>query len=167
MWKYILIVAFLLFTIREINLINQSLYVEPNTNQIIVEDKTILSKVLRAVTVLKTELSPYRRAGMTTVIQTHENESPEPTDENNTKIEPLYANTLANIPAKDNQSLSSADSSKPEEIVIKPIAEINISKIQKPAKMENSRVVESISYPEGFESAQERVNAILKEMKQH
>jgi len=49
MWKYILIVIFFLLAIREINLMNESLYIAPDSHQVVTEDKTLLSTVKHVI----------------------------------------------------------------------------------------------------------------------
>lgn len=49
MWKYILIIIFFLLAIREINLMNESLYIAPDTHQVVTEDKTLLSTVKHVI----------------------------------------------------------------------------------------------------------------------
>jgi len=48
MWKYILIALFVLLAIREINLMNQSLYIAPD-NKIVAEDKTTATELKKLI----------------------------------------------------------------------------------------------------------------------
>lgn len=48
MWKYILIALFALLAVREINLMNQSIYIAPD-NEIVVEDRTTVAELKKFV----------------------------------------------------------------------------------------------------------------------
>ena len=52
MWKYILIALFLLLAIREINLMNQSLYIAPD-NKIVAEDRTTATELKKLISHIK------------------------------------------------------------------------------------------------------------------
>ncbi len=46
MWKYVLIILFLVFAIREINLMNNSIQLSPDHKKIIVDDETLTTKLI-------------------------------------------------------------------------------------------------------------------------
>ncbi len=52
MWKYILIALFVLLAIREINLMNQSLYIAPD-NKIVAEDRTTATELKKLINHIK------------------------------------------------------------------------------------------------------------------
>ena len=52
MWKYLLIAIFVLLAIREINLMNQSLYLAPD-NKLVAEDKTTASELKKLITKIR------------------------------------------------------------------------------------------------------------------
>ncbi len=54
MWKYLLIALFLILAIREINLMNQSLYVTQD-NKLVIQDKTTVSQLKKIITEIKTQ----------------------------------------------------------------------------------------------------------------
>ena len=163
MWKYILILLFVILAIREINLMNQSLYVTPD-NQIIVQDKTTLTRIKTLIKEIKNE----------------EFMLPEPTlpehNETNKTVQKAQKPQPASKPtpivtSETNKTVP--DHNRTKKTVIKK-AVSSVSKTRNIQKTESKKhpapVILPASepknpYEERFENAQKRIEEILKSMR--
>ncbi len=181
MWKYILIVAFLLFAIREINLMNESLYIEPTSHKIITQDNTVIGKVVEVVEKKIHQPKPY------TPSQTDKNSSkpaqpksnvthPAAAQSNTTQTPSL--NIVENEPAPGPEtdtktpapSLAKIEKEAGDTMQIHPSATQNpVSATDTSVSSRTSPVISHSTplpaHPDSYEDAQKRVMEILRQMK--
>ena len=208
MWKYILIALFLLLAIREINLMNQSLYITPD-NKIVAEDRTTATELKKLIshiehneflikepeTIQETNQSSARADTQQEIPQTEQTPATsESTETNVTLLQPKEANIstqeakkthpvlhrpeITKTKTEQNSTQSSAATlheTTAEEQTPPPekgdyqtsqqtyepetVPTIPESVVQKTESHQAS------AYPKNFESAEERVQKILEEMK--
>ncbi len=213
MWKYILIIAFLIFAIREINLMNESLYIAPDTHKIVSQDKTIIGKVEKVIEkkILK-KMEKREKTAKGTATSSEQNRTQ--TETNVTEnITPKTKASLPNLSIVEERNLSTSPKttlpSSLEEVekeiekktgkpvVLRKPAPMKEATEPKAAKAETSVQESSKSnmttsakkelarnvvahteqnitkkpkkevqhYPDRYKNAQERVKAILEEMR--
>jgi hypothetical protein len=180
MWKYILIIAFLLFAIREINLMNESLYIAPDTHEVVVKDKTVIGKVVKVVE----KIEKIKESKMDA-------------DTRQSKPESQTAPSLSrfeeqNNSAKQLKKLSSTDTEPSLQQIEKEAqhaapkqhlsshptgSAYNTQRVKKISSKRDKKVTinppvliykskhNEQPYPETYQRAQEKVNAILRQMR--
>lgn len=204
MWKYILIIAFVIFAIREINLMNESLYIAPDTHKIVAEDRTVIGKVEQVIE--KKILPKIKRKEETPKPPVKRAEQPprqkEKHPEANTteKVLPKPEEAAPNLSAIEEENRSASPKTtlppsleKVEEAIVKktgkplllqkpkPVQQPKTSprpklqnKMPKVTQPENPQPPKSVTpattqpkqhYPDRYKSAEERVKAILEEMR--
>jgi hypothetical protein len=188
MWKYILIALFLLLAIRELNLMNQSLYVTLD-NKIVAEDKTTASEFKKLIN--KLEHNEFLLSEPDAIVEKNTSSKDQTKEESSKsdKINPSTS-TLSDIKLPEenqtsnmNKVLTSNINEKnltKQKIHTTPItkksnqseknsvkAKTTVAHIQKEKVAKLTEKTTLHEYPERFKSAQERVQAILREMKQH
>ena len=179
MWKYILIIAFLLFAIREINLMNDSLYIAPDTHKVIAQDKTVIGKVVQIVE-KKIEKSEENRntehaPANKSISRTGTPHAPKAAKEAKEKLPNLSAiereaNASKNLQALERKlRLRKTATSAPESAATTPAEPKPTPKPQTEPKHAAKPIVQpkptpARPYPDHFKSAEERVRQILREM---
>ncbi len=203
MWKYILIIVFVLLSIREINLMNQSLYITPD-NRLVSEDKTTASELKKLIHKLKsneflldepeavteknssvtdTQQQEKREKEINTSIETvssvylHEHErgedknrsqiatpkiTPPSLPEQNRTQTPLLqpkSQIAASLPAIPTPAPVAQKPLRPK-LEKKPLLQSGQNKKPTPKQTDTERL-----YPENFKTAEERVKAILEQMR--
>ncbi len=108
MWKYILIIAFVLFAIREINLMNESLYVAPDTHKIVVEDKSVIGKVVKVIGKLE-KMKSHTPQQTTTPVTTEEKHASTKKASQSSRTLP----SLSRFEEQNNSTAAEASSEKP------------------------------------------------------
>ncbi len=157
MWKYILILLFLILAIREINLMNQSLYVTPD-NKIVVQDKTTLTRIKTLIKEIKNE----------------EFVLPEPTlppehNETNKTVQKVQkpsqsATSETNKTVADHNRTQTTTVQKVVPPVSKTVSVPSTTPKKHPAPVILPAQKPENDYEERIEKAQERIEAILKSM---
>ncbi len=203
MWKYILIILFLFFAIREINLMDSSIHFTPDQKKVIVDDETLTSKLI-TLAKQKTLNDREYEENIAKEYKIKKPKPPLPPEEEREKKEEIRDETFSNLtlqkietnqssqeitPALDKieqsitkndkidkvkeseNNISTAKISQPIPKTISKEKEIEKPK-QQPQNLETLEIKENDEpfkspngLPASFESAQERVNAILREMK--
>ncbi len=173
MWKYILIIAFLLFAIREINLMNESLYIAPESHKVIAQDKSVIGKVVRIVEkkIEKQEAhrdrenAPEHKSIPHAGIQ----HAQKPEKEAKEKLPTLSAIERETIASEKLQVLEhklrlreTANSAPESAAMTPPKPQTEPKQAAKP--IIQPKPMPARPYPDHFKSAEERVRQILQEM---
>ncbi len=155
MWKYVLIVLFVLLAIRELNLMNQSLYITPD-NKIVVKDKTTATELKKFINKIKHNEFLINEPETIQEINISTPKKPVKQEQNTTAQSPL----LHNEPEKINK------------ITANPFSKTTTfaNKFQETTNKHNKEQSEPLTatpsdYPEDFENAEEKVRRILKQMR--
>ena len=211
MWKYILIIAFVIFAIREINLMNESLYIAPDTHKIVAEDKTVIGTVEKVI-VKKLQKLRHESTGSTEENQTvtyvkaplpkpvthpksernETTQAPKPAQKPLPNLTSVEEKNITETPKVSTPATLPPSLEKVEEEIVKktgkPVTLKRPEKIpatktekplpqQKPQPEKRAAPVHSPEqnvttapatgqqYPAHFQSAEERVRAILEEMR--
>ncbi|RUM66955.1 MAG: hypothetical protein DSZ05_03445 [Sulfurospirillum sp.] len=160
MWKYILIALFILLAIREINLMNQSLYIAPD-NKIVAEDRTTATQLKKLIKRIKHDefllKEPETIEEVNISSRTEEKtQRPEPGDKEKGSVPSQELMQMSqplakqNITDKTETTILHEDEEKP-----------TLSEQTKQPKIEKKTVTRQ----DQFESAEEKVRRILAEMK--
>ena len=168
MWKYILIALFLLLAIREINLMNQSLYIAPD-NKIVAEDKTTAAELKKLInkiehneflikepeTIKETNISAQEKHIAHQPVQSS---IPKPVPEQNSTYSPIIHEKTAE---------TNKTSTKPKPLFKSSAPETGFHEVTKQKAEEQPVSIKSApsDYPENFDRAEEKVRQILKQMK--
>ncbi len=159
MWKNIAIVIVALLIIREINLMQNSLIISPDTHKIIANDQTILSNIK---TFIKHEKDLFFKKSP---IDTKKSKN-QKTKENTPTlddIQPILSDlkTLEDVESKSNEQTKSQNATKKD----KPKSSIKKQEklIQSLALFENNEAKKE-NFPTSYKSAQEKVFEILHQM---
>ena len=194
MWKYILIIAFVLFAIREINLMNESLYVAPDTHEIVAKDKTVIGKVVKVVEKIEEIKTRKSKKTDTAAEKPQQARQTEEVVEKSSETAPSLSHfEEQNNSAKDVESLPEPLPSEPtlqqiekeaQHITPKPSIPSHMptktkelyapvtAKPQPPKQEEpapppaiHKQIPKQTSFPDAYQRAQEKVNAILEQMR--
>ncbi len=158
MWKNIAIVIVALLIIREINLMNGSLTISPDTKKVISDDHTIISYV---ISFIKQEKALFFKESSTPMTKKPKKKKLPTLDE----VQPVLSNrvTLQDIESNNTAAL-------PKQIIKKQETKpLFARKRKKPINLEiiekKEKTLNKISaLPTSYQSAEDKVFAILHEM---
>ncbi len=182
MWKYILIILFLFFAIREINLMDSSIHLTPDQKRVVVDDETLLSKLITLIKRKTSNTKEYEE----NIAKEYKIKKQEPTTQIQAEEETFSNLSLQKI--ETNQSVPTKPSTKPQvkqkdkistqipqqkhKQKIKKrsqpheVKEVKLQTLETLEKKESDISKKNPNdLPKSFQNAQERVNAILREMK--
>ncbi len=185
MWKYVLIILFLVFAIREINLMNNSIQLSPDHKKIIVDDETLTTKL---IALAKQKIShPKDQQNIAKEYKIKKPSLSEAMDEKNDQnnqnqdIEKIIKTTEQNssisdqitqsiIKEEQNKTALSEKSPPPlkptkslKQIEPANIKSLNLEKLEREEIKKSPKIPNDL--PPSFQDAQEKVEAILREMK--
>ena len=197
MWKYILIIAFVIFAVREINLMNESLYIAPDTHKIVAEDRTVIGRVEKVIEEKIGTL--HRKSRQAHAVAQKENQTASQEMNNSRPAEAAAAHPAEQItkapekerskplpgsvhtstpephataPQPEQKSATKSPAPKaaaPLPTPLRKIEQVIEQKTGKPVVLKQSKPVKQPrTQPAAspYKSAEERVRAILEEMKQ-